>query len=70
MTNVLLLNEAIDESGLTKTFIAKRMGCSRPRLYKILEGAECTVTEMVTLSDILHLNNKQRRDIFLPQKLH
>lgn len=65
MTNAKLLEDAIKESGMTKTFIADKMGCSRPRLYKILEGAECTVSEMVRLSDILRLNNKQRTDIFL-----
>ena len=65
MTNVTLLEEVIKESGMTKTFIADKMGCSRPRLYKILEGAECTVSEMVKLSNILRLSNKQKADIFL-----
>ena len=66
MTNTELLKEQIAVSGMSKTFIAKQMGCSRPRLYKILDGAECTVSEMISLSNILRLSNKLRRDIFYP----
>lgn len=69
MTDVKLLSEAITESGMTKSFIAQKMGCSRPRLYAILNGGECTVTEMLSLSDILRLTNKQRTDIFLRSEL-
>jgi predicted transcriptional regulator len=65
MTNVKLLNSLIEESGMTKVFIADKMGVSRPRLYKILEGAECTVSEMMSLSNVLRLTNKQRSDVFL-----
>lgn len=66
MTNTELLKEQIAKSGMSKTFIANQMGCSRPRLYKILEGAECTVSEMVSLSNVLRLSNKLRREIFYP----
>lgn len=69
MTNTELLLDFINESGMTKSFIARKMGCSRPRLYKILDGAECTVTEMMSLSEILRLNNKQKADVFLQKKL-
>ena len=65
MTNTTLLSEAIDNSGMTKTFIADKMGCSRPRLYSILAGAECTVSEMIKLSDILKLTSRQKTEIFL-----
>ena len=65
MTNVKLLNSLIEESGMTKVFSADKMGVSRPRLYKILEGAECTVSEMMSLSNVLRLTNKQRSDVFL-----
>lgn len=69
MTNTELLNKAIDDSGMTKTFIAAKMGCSRMRLYSILKGAELTVSEMMALSDLLKLNNKQKTDIFLVKRL-
>jgi predicted transcriptional regulator len=66
MTNTSLLAELLDDSGMTKTFVANKMGCSRPRLYKILSGADCTVSEMISLSNILRLTNKQRKDVFYP----
>lgn len=69
MTNTVLLNEIIKDSGMTKTFIADKMGVSRPRLYKILEGDECTVTEMLSLSNILRITNKQRSDIFFGKEV-
>jgi predicted transcriptional regulator len=69
MTDVKLLSEVIAESGMTKSFIAQKMGCSRPRLYAILNGGECTVSEMLSLSNILRLTNKQKNDIFLRTKL-
>lgn len=69
MTNTVLLNEVIDSSGMTKTFIAAKMGISRPRLYKILDGDECTVSEMLNLSNVLRLTMKQRSDIFFVKKV-
>lgn len=65
MTDIKLLSEVVAESGMTKASIARKMGCSRPRLYTILNGGECTVTEMIKLSDILRLSSKQKTDIFL-----
>ena len=70
MTNIVLLRDAVNESGLSKTYIARKMGCSRPRLYRILDGSDCTVSEMVKLSEILRLTNRQRTDIFLPKKVN
>lgn len=69
MTDVKMLSEVISESGMTKSFIARKMGCSRPRLYAILSGGECTVSEMLSLSNILRLTNKQKNDIFLRSEL-
>jgi predicted transcriptional regulator len=69
MTDIKMLSEVISESGMTKSFIAQKMGCSRPRLYTILNGGECTVSEMLSLSNILRLTNKQKNDIFLRSEL-
>ena len=69
MTNTELLTQAIDDSGMTKTFIAEKMGCSRMRLYSILKGSEVTVSEMIALSELLRLNNRQKSDIFLTKRL-
>lgn len=70
MTDIKMLSEVISESGMTKSFIAQKMGCSRPRLYAILNGGECTVSEMISLSNILRLTNKQKNDIFLRSELN
>lgn len=69
MTNTIMLKQIIDDSGMTKTFIAQKLGCGRPRLYNILDGAECTVSEMIKLSDILHLTKKQREEIFFAHEV-
>ena len=69
MTNTVLLMDVVNDSGLSKTFIAHKMGISRTRLYKILSGSECSVTEMLNLSQILGLSNKDRAKIFLLQKV-
>ena len=64
MTNVELLQKAIDDSGVSITFIAEKMGKSRNRIYTIIGGADCTASEIVTLSEILHLTREQRDNIF------
>ena len=69
MTNTILLNQVITDSGMTKAFIARKMGCSRPRLYSILKGSEITVSEMMALSEVLRLTNRQKNDIFLAKRL-
>lgn len=70
MTDVKMLSEVVTESGMTKSFIARKMGCSRPRLYSILNGKECTVSEMMSLSKILRLSNEQINNIFLRSELN
>ena len=70
MTNGEKLEKAIKESGVTITFIAEKMKCSRSRVYAILRGSECNASEIVMLSAILHLTKEQRDDIFLLQKVN
>ena len=65
MTDTVQLKKAIDDSGIMITHIAKVMGCSRNRIYAILGGSECTASEIVQLSNILHLTKAQRDSIFL-----
>lgn len=64
MTNTELLDQTIEESGISITFIAKQLDCSRNRVYSILSGSECTASEIKKLTEILHLSNKQRDRIF------
>lgn len=70
MTNTEMLKKVIEDSGITIVFIAEKMGCSRGRVYAILNGCECTASEIVVLSEILHLTKKQRDLIFLSEKVN
>ena len=56
MTDGKALEEVIDESGITISHIAFKMGCSRNRIYSILKGSEFVASEIVALSEILHLS--------------
>lgn len=64
MTDRNALDTAIKDSGVTITFIAEKMGCSRNRVYAIIKGADCTASEIVLISSILHLTKEQRDSIF------
>lgn len=65
MTNGEMLRHTIEESGISITFIASKMECSRNRIYAIIDGSDCTASEITKLSEILHLTKRQRDDIFL-----
>lgn len=70
MTNTEALKKAIDESGITITHIANALNCSRNRVYAILKGADCTASEIVGISQILHLTKPQRDIIFLTNSVN
>ena len=70
MTDGKALKDAIRESGKSITFIAKKMGCSRNRIYAIINGADCTASEIAALAEILQLSNEQRDEIFLTLKVN
>lgn len=65
MTKGKELRDVIDNAGISITFIADKMGCSRNRVYAILDGSDCTATEITMLSGVLHLTKSQRDNIFL-----
>lgn len=70
MTDGAALESAIKDSGISITFIAEKLGCSRNRVYAIIAGAECNASEIVGLSDILHFSKAQRDNIFLHRKVN
>lgn len=70
MTNTEALKTAIEESGVSITFIANSLNCSRNRVYSIIEGADCTASEIVKISQILHLTKPQRDNIFLSKSVN
>jgi DNA-binding phage protein len=66
MPNIELLKEKISDSGISMTNIAKKSGIERGTLYNRLSGiGEFTASEIVGLSDTLHLSKAEREDIFL-----
>ena len=69
MTDTVKLYDIFKESGITITFIAEKMGCSRNRVYSIFNGSECSASEIVALAKLLHLTDKQIDYIFLSGKL-
>lgn len=71
MVNLSLLNEKIQESGMTVVSIARKTGLSRETIYNRLKGkGEFTASEIVSLTDVLHLSKADRDDIFLPEELN
>ena len=70
MTDGKRLEKLIKESGISITFIAEKMGCSRNRIYAILANGECSASEIVQLSSILHLTKEERDEIFLLEKVN
>ncbi len=65
MTNTSLLRAKISESGISISFIAKKMGISREGLYKKVNNeTEFKASEIALLKNILHLSNIERDNIF------
>lgn len=69
VTDTKLLKEIIDDSGVTITWLAKKIGCSRPRVYNILNGYDVTATEIQAISKALRLTDATRNKIFFAQKV-
>ena len=65
MTDTLCLREELERSGISITFIAKKMGISREGLYnKLNNQTEFKASEIVALSEILNLSTDKRDKIF------
>ena len=70
MTDFELLKEKIKDSGMTMVAIAKKSGILRATLYNRLNGVgDFTASEMLALSDVLRLSNKERNAIFFARKV-
>lgn len=70
MTDAAKLKEWIDNSGVTITFLAKQLGCTRNRVYSILAGSDCTAREIVIIADALHMPPRDRDKIFLSKNVN
>lgn len=68
MTDTALLDEVIKQSGIKYNYLAEKLGLSNYGFYKKRNGiTEFTVSEVVKLSDLLHLPRDLRDKIFLPE---
>ncbi|RDY20743.1 helix-turn-helix domain-containing protein [Criibacterium bergeronii] len=66
MTNSKKLKDSIKKSGYKMGYLANKLGLSRQALSnKINNITDFTVKEMLTLSQILALNDEERKEIFL-----
>lgn len=66
MPDIGALKEKMTESGMTVVNIAKKSGILRETLYNRLNGrGEFTASEIVKLSEVLHLTKTERENIFL-----
>ena len=60
------LNDAIEASGMRKTFLATMLGLSHAGFYNKLNGAtEFTASEIKVLAGLLNLDPRQVIEIFL-----
>lgn len=65
-----LLKGKIKDSGMTMTAIAKKSGMLCETLYNRLKGiGEFTASEIVGLTEALHLTAEERETIFFTQKV-
>lgn len=70
MTNSSELISVIEESGITVTAIARKLGITREGFYKKLNNkTEFKASEVKAMQNILHLSNKKRDEIFFASKV-
>lgn len=70
LTNSVLLSHEISESGMTITFIARKIGITREGFYKKLNNeTEFKASEIVILQSLLRLSNKKRDEIFFAKRV-
>lgn len=71
MTDIELLLSKIKESGMTMVAICEKSGIDRATIYNRLKGkGEFTASEIVGLSNVLHLSRPDRDKIFLSSKVN
>lgn len=65
MTDSELLKKKIAESGISMSYIAKKVGISREGLYKKINNiSEFKASEIFAIKEILNLSAEERDDIF------
>lgn len=70
MTDSKKLSKEIENSGITITAIAKKIGITREGFYKKLNNeTEFKASEISALQRILNLSNEKRDEIFFANKV-
>lgn len=64
MADTKRLRKKITESGITITALAQKCGMTRETLYNKLQSGDFKVSEMLSLSSVLHLKTQDRDAIF------
>lgn len=65
MTDTVALREKIKSMGIKLTFVADTLGMTKQALdRKLKDGSDFKAYQMIILKDLLHLTNKEARDIF------
>lgn len=65
MTDTVALREKIKSMGVKLTFVADTLGMTKQALdRKLKDGSDFKAYQMIILKDLLHLTNKEARDIF------
>lgn len=71
MVDANALRQKINDCGISITFIADKCGITRETLYNRFKGkGEFTVSEVVALTELLHLSKEERDEIFLRRELN
>lgn len=70
MANTELLRKKMCESGMTVTAIASKSGILRETLYNRLKDGNFYASEIVALTNTLHLSREERDEIFLPKDVN
>lgn len=71
MANLALLKEKIDDSGITYTALAKKLGIDRVTLYNRFNGiGNFTFDDAEVFVKVLNLSKKERDDIFFAKNVN
>lgn len=68
MTNSKLFREKVESLGITYTYLAEKTGITRESLYgKVQNKTEFKASEILNISKVLQLEQKEINDIFFNQ---
>lgn len=70
MADVKALRKKIEDSGMSISFVARKMGMTRESFYNRMNKPDFRASEIVALTNILRLTKKERDAIFLTKKLN